>query len=141
MKQKILAFFGAVMITAGMMNLGVAQGAWAANCNSTILGGLQAWYNDLECNGGTIDPSNFSSSNLPKTIGIIAGNVLQDLFFVVGVLAVGYGIYAGFLMITSQGDPALLAKGKKTLTRAITGLVIAVLATTIVLVIRLVFWR
>ena len=142
MKRKILAFFGAVLITAGMMNLGVSRGAWAGGCDKTILGGMVAWYNGLECDPSSgISPNNFATGKMPETIGKIAGNVLQDLFFAVGVLAVGFGIYAGFLMITAQGDVGQTERAKKTLTRSIIGLVIAILATTIVAVIRLIFWK
>ena len=44
-------------------------------------------------------------------------------------MAVGFIVYGGFLYITSQGDPGKALKGKKTLTSAVIGTMIAMLAS------------
>ena len=53
---------------------------------------------------------------------------------IVGLIAVLFIIIGGFQYITSRGDEELAAAGKKTLTNAIIGLVIVILAYVIVAV-------
>ena len=53
----------------------------------------------------------------------------MDLLVAVGYLALGFVVYGGYLYIMSQGDPGKLAKGKKTLTSAIIGTIIAMVAS------------
>ena len=62
---------------------------------------------------------------LTQYIWVIVLNVLFDLVLAVGYLAIGFIIYGGYLYIMSQGDPARAARGKKTLTSAIVGTIIA----------------
>jgi len=67
----------------------------------------------------------------------------QDLFLVLLALvdmmirlsvfvAVGFIIYGGFRFMGAQGNPDQLGQAKKVIAEAITGLIIAVLATTII---------
>ena len=51
----------------------------------------------------------------------------------VGALAIFFIIYGGILMVTSSGDPKRLETAKKTLTYAIIGLLVVILAQTIYL--------
>ena len=50
-------------------------------------------------------------------------------------MALGFLIYGGYLYLRSGGDPAFAAKGKKTLTAALVGLAISVLANIIMRII------
>lgn len=62
----------------------------------------------------------------------IVTNVLYDLFVVVGYLATGFIIYAGYLYLLARGESSSIEKAKKTLIGAISGLIIAILAAMIV---------
>lgn len=128
MKRKFLAVMAGVMM---MLSVVMApQGAWAASydssCGVAPVLGFRPWYADL-CEGGEIAAPD--QEGLPAFIWTIVLNVLFDITLAVGYLAVGFIIYGGFLYITSQGDPGKAVQGKKTLAAAITGTVIAMLAS------------
>jgi hypothetical protein len=69
--------------------------------------------------------------DLPVYIWVIILNILSILYSLVGFLSVGFIIYGGYLYVLAQGEADKAAKGKKTITRAITGLVIVILASAI----------
>lgn len=127
MKRKILAILGGILMLSGVMAAPVS----AANC-PTILG-MRPWYDgltDADCN--EVDSNLFKGDDLKKSIWRIVLNVTSDLGIIVGVLAVGFIIYGGYMYIISEGDPGRAARGKKILTSAIIGLIISLLATVIV---------
>lgn len=121
----------------GVCSLSQTAPTYAAGCTDTFLG-MRPWYYDdgngggvTICAGGNLQsPDN--GNDLPVYIWKIALNVLFDLFLAIGYIAMGFVIYGGYQYIMSQGDPAKAAKGKKTLTNAIIGTVIAMGATVIV---------
>lgn len=79
--------------------------------------------------GNTVcDEVNSGSGNLNSIIGIIVNTIL----FIVGALAVVMAIWSGFQYITSTGDSGKVSKAKNTLVYSIVGLIIALLAYTIV---------
>lgn len=102
-------------------------------CRETTVFGLDPWYAALTCDGnGEISQSNFQGDNLTKnTIPAIVGIVVKDLMFVAGFVAVGFVMYGGFLMVTSAGNPSAVEKAKKTISGALIGLVISILAYAI----------
>ena len=51
---------------------------------------------------------------------------------VMGFLAVGMIIYGGFMLLTAQGDPAKIKRGKDVVTYSIIGLILVMLAYAIV---------
>ncbi len=59
-------------------------------------------------------------------------NISRILTFISGAIAVLFIVYAGFLMVTSSGDKGRYEDGLKTLKNAIIGLIVAILAYTIV---------
>ena len=59
-------------------------------------------------------------------------NILNVLFSLVGYLALGFLVFGGYQYILARGDPGKVAKGKKTITAAITGTIICILASLIV---------
>lgn len=125
---------GALMI--GVCSLQAAP-AMAADCDSSFLGMRPWYYTDGSgsgvkiCENGDIK-SPTDGDQLPAFIWTIALNVLFDLFLALGYLAMGFVIYGGYQYIMSQGDPAKAMRGKKTLTNAVIGTVIAMGATVIV---------
>ena len=59
-------------------------------------------------------------------------NILYDLLSLTGYLAFGFIVYAGYLFLLSRGDPNNIEKAKTTLRNAVIGLVIVLLASSIV---------
>lgn len=130
MKRKLLIILGVLMVGAGSLQ---AAPALAADCDSTFLGMRPWYYSDggvTICAGGDIQPP--AGDQLPAYVWTIVLNVLFDLFLALGYLAMGFVIYGGYQYIMSQGDPAKAIRGKKTLTNAIIGTIIAMGSTVIV---------
>lgn len=125
--KKILLMCAMVM----MIWVGVPSNALAAsNCEKTLLG-LRPWYHGLLDSNCELDTPKNDSEVTPFVWKIIL-NILVDLFSIVGYLAIGFVIYGGYLYILSDGDPGKAAKGKKTITYAVTGIIISILASLIV---------
>lgn len=93
---------------------------------------FRAWYCGLPVNPDTGGFVVDGESGLTVFVWIIILNILVDLFSVVGYLALGFVIYAGYLYVLARGDSSRIAKGKKTLLNAIIGLIISILASMIV---------
>lgn len=73
----------------------------------------------------------------PKTQGLDAiprllENLLNIAFYAVGVVSVIFVVVGGIQMVTSAGNPANIAKARRTITMAIAGLVLALSALLIV---------
>lgn len=62
----------------------------------------------------------------------LAVKVLQVLMYIVGIGSVVFIIYGGLLYATSSGKPEVLTRAKKTISGAIIGLMVALLALAIV---------
>lgn len=113
--------------------------AWAApsdasasgsnNCEHSILG-LRPWYAGLDMEDGCTIASP-SENELPAFVWKIVLNVLTDAFMVAGYVAVGFVVFGGYKYLMSGGEPSKVAQGKQTITNAIVGLIIAMLATLI----------
>ena len=128
MRKKIFAFIAGILMLTGA---GVPVATYAEQCSGVAFFGLDPWYAALDCDGGEISQSNFGKDQITTTVMRIIGVVVKDLMFFAGIAAVALVMYGGFLMVTSAGDPGAVAKAKKTITGAIIGLVIAILAYAI----------
>jgi hypothetical protein len=99
--------------------------------------GLPTWYKYLEterdstgrCSPVLSGGDEEGTVNSSLLIGIA---VLEAMIRLAGVVAVVMIFVAGFRFITSQGNPDAAAAARKTAINALIGLVIVVLATTIV---------
>jgi hypothetical protein len=69
------------------------------------------------------------------TTGSSVARVLNLALVFAGLAAVAAIIYGGFVMITSAGNEEAFGKGKKTVVYAIVGLVVVLLAGTIVVIV------
>ncbi len=67
---------------------------------------------------------------------ILILNIVKYLLTFLGLLAVVFVMWAGFLWMTSEGDPAKIDKAKKTLVNAVIGVAIIISAFAIVLYIN-----
>lgn len=131
MMKKFLAFFGVILtVWMGTLVLSpVNTFAAAGECSEGFLG-FRPWYDGL-CEDGEIKQPQ-GEDELISNVWTIALNILVDLLVAVGYLSLGFVVYGGYLYIMSQGDPGKLAKGKKTLTSAIIGTIIAMVASVAV---------
>ena len=68
----------------------------------------------------------------PGNTAGVQENIINYILYAVGVAAIVMMIVAGIQMTTSAGDPGAVKKAKMTLTYAIIGLVVAILAYAIV---------
>ncbi len=68
----------------------------------------------------------------PGDLWGIALALADILLYIVGLVSVAYIMYAGFLYITSSGEPERTKNAKDTMLNALIGLVIAIIASTIV---------
>lgn len=104
------------------------------NCGSGEFLGFKPWYDGL-CAGNSRGDEIQQPSNNDEVVTFvwtIILNILFDLTLAIGYIALALIIYGGYLYIMSQGDPVRIAKGKKTLTSAVIGVVIAMTASIIV---------
>lgn len=76
-----------------------------------------------------------SSQGYSNTFGGILMFIVEAVLAILGILSIAFIIIGGFQYVTSRGDEEAAAVGKKTLTNAIIGLVIAILSYIIVTVI------
>lgn len=142
--QKILSItlISVLLITVSTfaVNFTLTQTINAAQCtledNSFL--GIPTWYKYLEgddsggvCSPvlGEVDGSDPRSFNVALPIGLA---VLEILIRLAGLVAVVMVFVGAFRFITTQGNPEKAASARKTIINAIIGLVIVILATTIV---------
>ncbi|MCL2869191.1 pilin [Candidatus Saccharibacteria bacterium] len=150
------ALLSALIIAAGVFSLSpmLASTTLAASstppaetsnyvydCNANSFLTFRAWYAGKLCDkkGNVGIDRKYGSDGLTKFIWTVVLNVVDNIFQLIGYVSVGFLMYGGYLWIFSQGVPESVAKGKKTITNAIVGLVIALFATLIVNVILGVF--
>lgn len=124
-----------VLMSLGIVAMPASAAGEGAGCgNNFQFIGLRAWYAGLteEQNGKCEIKSPKDEKELTTFVVKIIANVVADLMFIVGILALGFIIYGGFLYIASEGDPGRVARGKSTIVRAVIGTTIAMLANVLV---------
>ena len=77
-----------------------------------------------ECNVEKTEGEKSLMSNVRMLINVFAS--------VMGFLAIGMIIYGGFMLLTAQGDPARIKRGKDVVLYSVIGLILVVLAYAIV---------
>ena len=122
---------------AGLTTFGIAfkdGQVYDSTCEGNLFG-MRPWYAGLsvrtstnKCEVGT--PA--TDDDMTTMIWMIVLNVMSDVMIAVGYVALGFIVYGGYLYMLSSGDPNKVAKGKKTITAAVIGLAIVLLATGIV---------
>lgn len=66
------------------------------------------------------------------TVDIAGQNIVANLMVFLGILAVIYGLYGGFLILTAGGEDDKVKKGKTILIQVSIGLVVIFLANSLV---------
>ena len=125
--------------------VGPAFGSKAINpkddsCEQSVFG-IPPWYSGLMAHGGdggctftsiTYVEGGTAKTDFVKTGAKIASNVIRAALVIVAYVAIGFLIRGGFGYMTSSGSPESMTAAKKTITNALVGMVIALLAASIV---------
>jgi hypothetical protein len=84
-----------------------------------------------------VPDSNFNSNSIvgTNTAPGIATRIIRLLLYFAGIVAIIMAIVGGYQVMTAAGNPTQAANGRKTLTNAVIGLVIVILAYLIVSVV------
>ena len=93
---------------------------------------LKPWYSGLTNNDCSLKNPGTDTNSQANYIWKIALNIVDDLLQLIGYTTIGYIMYGGFLMMTSNGAPDKAARGRKTIMSAAIGLVIALASVALV---------
>ena len=93
---------------------------------------LKPWYYGLTKGDCSVKDIGSDADSQAKFIWKIVLNIVDDLLQLIGYTTVGYIMYGGFLMMTSNGAPDKAAHGRKTIMSAAIGLVIALASVALV---------
>ena len=93
---------------------------------------LKPWYDGLTQDNCSIKDPGSDADSQANFIWKIVLNIVDDLLQLIGYTTVGYIMYGGFLMMTSNGAPDKAARGRKTIMSAAIGLVIALASVALV---------
>jgi len=99
----------------------------AAKCDSTFFG-FPTWYEYLR----TQPPDCAPRLNSLSDIWLIGLAIINILLRVAILAAIGFVLFAGIKYSASRGNADKMNSAKNTLTDALTGLIIAVVATAVV---------
>ncbi len=122
LKRAILSLIALAGLGVSLMTTGTAYAAVSCPTGTIHAGQSKPTY--AECN---ID-SNATADTLMNTVK----NVINVILGLLGVVAVVVVILGGFTFITSQGDAGKVMKGRNTILWGVVGLIVALLAFTIV---------
>ncbi|QQS21792.1 hypothetical protein IPM09_04750 [Candidatus Saccharibacteria bacterium] len=129
--------FASVIIILGMAFTSVGTATVLstparAACTDTVFM-IPAWYKGMQdgsCNFKA--PESNGKPDIGQLILKIALNVIQALLVVVAYVTIFFIIKGGFGYITAAGSPEGMSSAKKTITNALIGMVISLLAASIV---------
>ncbi|MCJ1966683.1 hypothetical protein LRM41_03845 [Candidatus Nanosynbacter sp. TM7-087] len=93
---------------------------------------LKPWYDGLTKDDCSIKDPGSDADSQANFIWKIVLNIVDDLLQLIGYTTVGYIMYGGFLMMTSNGAPDKAAHGRKTIMSAAIGLAIALASVALV---------
>jgi hypothetical protein len=119
---------------ASLMSPAFTTFAAACSKNTTFLGIFKPWYAYLQIGGdaaGNCSIMNFNALGVHSGFLLIALAILEDLVRL-ALVAVGFVIYGGIMYVTSQGSPDSTKKAQQTIINALVGVVLAILAASIV---------
>lgn len=97
---------------------------------------LKPWYHGLPKEDGCVIASPKDEAARKKFVNQVVMNIAEDLLHVAAYAAVAFVMYGGFIFMTSTGAPERAASGRKMVTNAIVGLVIAIGSIGIVNLLR-----
>jgi hypothetical protein len=133
----LILVFASVTISGAFVDTPVNA---AGGCGSTSsFFGLPHWYDNL-----TVQQSKDGNSCAivltdPNSVWVIVLNVINILLRLTGIAAVIFIVLGGIRYITSQGESGGITAAKQTITRALVGLIIALVAVFIVTYVSSIF--
>ena len=105
----------------------------SAACSDAGVLGITPWYRGLQKEvQGSCQVKSPANGEVGKFVTTIVLNVLQAGFTIAAYVAIFFIIKGGFLYIVSAGSSQGMEDGKKTITNAVIGLVIVLLAVAII---------
>ena len=109
-----------------------ALGAGTCDGTTRTFFGLKPWYFyakfDANCSYLPANGNGFTASDIWPILAVL----FEDLIVVATYVAVGFVLYGGFQMITSQGEPEKFKNARGTVVSALIGLVISILGGRII---------
>lgn len=134
MLKKIMVAISVLFVgSVGLVTALPPQVAYGAQCAADVDANFLSfptWYRGL-CKDGSSD-INLDGEKIPDIIFKIALNIIDIALRAVGIMAVGFVIYGGFRYIISRGSPEEMKKALDIILKAVIGMVIAIIAATIV---------
>ena len=120
----------ALFATVPAGNVAAAGGpVGESTCKNHFLG-LRAWYDGLtEADCSVKSPADDAETKI--FVWTIVLNITSMILGIVGYLAIALVMWGGIQYMLAQGDPGKLAKGKKTITNAVIGIIITMSASII----------
>ena len=91
-----------------------------------------AWYNGLVKDDCSMKPIGNGKDDLRNTVARIALNIVEIILQLVAYATIVFLIKGGFDYITSTGDSGKVSNAKKTIERALIGLIIALASVGLV---------
>jgi len=104
------------------------------SCSKGSFLGLESWFHYLPSGDFNSDCNitKFTTLGSKSELLLIGLAVLDDLIRIAALVAVGYVIYGGIQYVTSQGSPDATSKAQQTIINALIGVVVAIMAASIV---------
>lgn len=119
------------IFTTAMLSVTVVPTPAYAACDSTFFG-VPAWYRGLTDGACQVKYPGSEEDSTSRFVWTIVLNLLQGAFMIAAYVTIFYILKGGFLYMTTAGSSDGMSSAKKTITNAIIGLIIAILAASIV---------
>lgn len=134
MKRLLVALLTAASLMGAMLAPPALLAApVSAACSDAGVLGITPWYRGLQKEvQGSCQIKSPANGEVGKFVTTIVLNVLQAGFTIAAYVAIFFIIKGGFLYIVSAGSSQGMEDGKKTITNAVIGLVIVLLAVAII---------
>jgi hypothetical protein len=114
-------------------------GRFFATCSGGSLLGFPTWYKYLDSQNVTQAINNSQTVTICQPLfrnindtWLVLAAVIEILLRLGVLISVGFIIWGGIQIITSQGDPGGVKHGRDAIFNAVIGLIIAVMATVVV---------
>ncbi|MEK7493538.1 MAG: hypothetical protein AAB630_00115, partial [Patescibacteria group bacterium] len=86
--------------------------------------------------GSGISPESCNPANATTNALTVLANIINWFSWLLAILSVAMGLYAGFLYMTARGEPQKVATANNVLVYTVIGVVVAILAFSIKTIIK-----
>lgn len=129
----VVCFLGAIILpelVIAQVVESVTEAEAEVNCDSAFLG-FPTWYRGLTDTDCNIKSPGSIVGGLSAFIWKVALNIIEIALVLVVYVSVGFVIAGGIKFLTSAGSSDGIAKAKSTITNAVIGLILSMLAVAI----------